>query len=795
MMLGNKANNLIKLRERDFNVPQFEVFSLYSFINEKEDFNKLINNYINSALEEDLDKIKRHIESLNITINLNYKASAYSVRSSASIEDGENNSFAGQFDTYLDVAESELSERMKQCFISMFNSNAIEYINTKHINLTNVDFNVIIQEMVFPDYSGVLFTSNPQGILSESVIVCGEGVGENIVLDKAIVTTYYYNLFDKKYYYEGDNDYLSNSIVEELIEISRKMKDVLGDYLDIEFAIKDKKIYILQARRITTIDDSNVLIMDNSNIVESYPGISLPLTISFAEFVYSEVFKNLCTRILKNKKELNKREKIFSNMVGSYNGRLYYKISNWYEIINCLPFSKKIIPIWQEMLGIKEKTVNESKYRLSIFAKVRTYFDFAYEYLSVPRKMKEIEKLFKKVDDDFNTHILENESKEEIIELYKSIANKLFKVWDITLLNDLYTFINTWLVKNSLKKRFDNYEDITNQLISCNSNIESMKPIKELINLAYAKDKIYIEEWINKKEQYIKKYGDRNIEELKLETETFRTNPELLEKKLDDYVSDMNKLKKLYKNINAKNNVNDNDYDIGFWTRHFLSNCKRGIRNREISRLNRSRIFGMVRSMFLRIGEILYKESKIGNIKDVFYLSIDELFDKEDDMDYKEIIDTRKNEYELYWTLPQYNRIIFSNEEFNKHHTSVNMQKFNYSSSELKGIACSSGIVTGEALVIEKMDDFKEANNKILITKMTDPGWVYYIANAKGIVSEKGSLLSHTAIIARELKVPAVVGIKDCTYNIKTGDIISVDGNTGIIKIVMRNANVENYYV
>ena len=777
MMHGNKANNLIKLYEKGFNVPQFEVFSLYSFIDEKEEFNSMFNNYINSVSENDLDRIKRFIESLNITINLRYKALAYSVRSSASIEDGENNSFAGQFDTFLNVNENELIEKIKQCFISMFNSNAIQYIKTRRINLNNIDFSVIIQEMIFPDYSGILFTSNPQGILSESVIVCGEGVGENIVLDRVDVTTYYYNLFDKNYYYEGDDNYLSNSIIEELIETSKRIKDVLGDYLDIEFAIKDRKIFILQARKITTINDSNVMVMDNSNIVESYPGISLPLTISFAEYVYSEVFKNLCARILKNKKEINKREEIFGNMVGCYNGRLYYKISNWYEIINCLPFRKKIIPIWQEMLGVKEKSINESKFKLSIFAKIRTYFNFAYEYLSVPRKMKK----------------LENESKEQIIQLYKSIANKLFQVWDITLLNDLYTFINTWLVKTRLKKRFENYEDVTNQLISCNSNIESMKPIKELINLAYVRDKISIEEWIKQKKQYIQKYGDRNVEELKLETETFRTNPELLDKKIIDYASNVNDLEMLYKNINEINNVKD--YNIDFWTNHFLGNCKRGIKNREISRLNRSRIFGMVRSMFLRIGEILYNEKKIDNKKDIFYLNINELFDRSDIIDYKEIIDKRKNEYELYWKLPQYNRIIFSNKEFNKHHTSVNMQKINYSDNELKGIACSSGIVTGEALVIEKIDDFKDANNKILITKMTDPGWVYYIANAKGIVSEKGSLLSHTAIISRELKVPAVVGVKNCTHSIRTGDIISIDGNTGIIKIVKRNANVENYYV
>ena len=69
---------------------------------------------------------------------------------------------------------------------------------------------------------------------------------------------------------------------------------------------------------------------------------------------------------------------------------------------------------------------------------------------------------------------------------------------------------------------------------------------------------------------------------------------------------------------------------------------------------------------------------------------------------------------------------------------------------------------------------------------MTDPGWVFLLSNSKGIISEKGSLLSHTAIISRELKIPAVVGVKDAFDLIKDGDIIELDGNTGTIKICER---------
>ena len=74
---------------------------------------------------------------------------------------------------------------------------------------------------------------------------------------------------------------------------------------------------------------------------------------------------------------------------------------------------------------------------------------------------------------------------------------------------------------------------------------------------------------------------------------------------------------------------------------------------------------------------------------------------------------------------------------------------------------------------------------------MTDPGWVFLMISAAGLVVEKGSLLSHTAIIGRELGVPTVVGLPSATVRIKTGDIIKVNGQTGIVEMV-KPANSED---
>ena len=85
-------------------------------------------------------------------------------------------------------------------------------------------------------------------------------------------------------------------------------------------------------------------------------------------------------------------------------------------------------------------------------------------------------------------------------------------------------------------------------------------------------------------------------------------------------------------------------------------------------------------------------------------------------------------------------------------------------------------------MIIDDINKEYDVRGKILVTKQTDPGWVYLLANSAGVVSEKGSLLSHTAIISRELKVPSVVGVPHLMESLKTGDKVELDADSGTIR-------------
>jgi len=105
----------------------------------------------------------------------------------------------------------------------------------------------------------------------------------------------------------------------------------------------------------------------------------------------------------------------------------------------------------------------------------------------------------------------------------------------------------------------------------------------------------------------------------------------------------------------------------------------------------------------------------------------------------------------------------------------------------LKGIGISKGIVTGKAVVIDNPETDEDLSNKILVAQMTDPAWIFLMSRAKGLISEKGSALSHTAIIGRELGIPTVVGVDHATKLVKTGNSIQLNGSTGKVTLLDRD--------
>lgn len=734
-------------------------------------------------------------------------AASFSVRSSAQKEDGAETSFAGLFDTYLQVKKEELPEKIWQCLKSAEKEHVKDYLRHHQMEGEETAIAVIIQVMIPAEKAGVLFTANPNGLLNETVIVVGNGLGDGVVNGTVPVTTYYLKRDEDLSYFEREED----SPVLEATEIAQLVEQVdrLEGYLDCEFAIYQGKVYYLQSRPITTINATQPMIFSNSNLVESYPGLTLPLTETFIQFAYEQVFKGVAWRFSKSTSLLETYRPVFQELVVCINGRMYYHMNHLYSLLQFLPFPKQVLPIWHEMMGFDQQKTTfapQLEKETSTWESLRISGRILREFFAAPKNMRRLDAEFTAVEAYFNQQFHHQMSEKELDELYQALADRVLKNWDVTLVNDLYAFVYTGLLKKVLEK-WGQPSDVAewNQWFSGIPAISSMEPVLALRELAaFVQEhqlvdalrelkeerdlKQFLEQdtsgFSEKFEGYLDQYGDRSLEELKLETQTFRSHPMRLLAQVLLFAEMPPQTKKATLRV-------EGNLSLTGWRKmifQFLGKRARlGIQHRETSRLNRSRIYGMVRTMMVTRGKLAVAKGQLDREEDIFWHRMDEL----DQLD-PQIVASRKHAYAGFKTLPAYGYLVFQGQPFNKAVRQAETVLQTESFTTVIGVPTSNGIITGEVLVVQDPSEVKDgARDKILVTRMTDPGWVFLLTQAKGVIAEKGSLLSHTAIISRELGIPAVVGIKNATEWFRTGDVVELNGNTGVLTLLERKEVVE----
>jgi len=508
-------------------------------------------------------------------------------------------------------------------------------------------------------------------------------------------------------------------------------------------------------------------VLDNSNIVESYPGITLPLTYSYIKRTYNDVFRGLVSSNLKNDEILNKFNPVFENMIESYNGRIYYQINNWYSLIDFMPFSKQFLPLWQDMMGVQNRDVYLGSFHKFTFRqKAKLCVNGAKSVLLLEKSMKRLEEDFALLQESFQKKYSEAPTTDALLALFYEVQSILFDKWHITLVNDMYAIFWTGILKRRLQKKGC---EVTNY-ISGITSLESLKPVRLLLELSkkYGADEGLLAN--PEVADYLKAYGDRCPCELKLEMMTYREQPALLERQIREYAGDPEKLDAMIQNLHAG--------EIAQMKRSYsATRAQLGISRRETSRLDRGRIYGMVRRIFIRIGELLASDGCIKAGRDIFYLTIEEI-ESGDFSGFLGLVERRKEEYAAYEKLPGHERLVFRGEKLIDEKIAKNW------TGSFTGIGTSMGSITAKAVVLESPGEGVDVKGKIIVTKTTDPGWVFLLTMAGGIVAEKGSLLSHTAIVSRELGIPAVVAVENATTVIKTGDILHIDGEAGRVTIV-----------
>ena len=751
--VGGKAYHLSKIR--GCNIPPFIVIPYY-----------------------ELDKKDRVMAYINDFCRKNKK---YAVRSSGIDEDSAENSFAGVNESYLNVSFKDIYEHVMLVKESGKSERATLYRKHNKAENSKGNISVIIQEMVNADFAGVINTVNPvTNDINETVISVCRGLGDKLVDGSVDGTVYYINGIKETVI--GD-DILSFKLKKKLLKLSETVARQTDRFQDIEFAVAKNKVYLLQTRDIATYKGFNPhkvkLIIDNSNIIESYYGITSPLTYSFARDIYAKVYSETLRVGKVRGKIMDSLQDSLSNMLYYYDGKIYYNLKSWYHVTSIFPM-KKSTKYMESMMGVKTSVKENNRVKLNIFDAVKIGVIF----IDKLRKIKSLSDYFvarfNEIAAPYYGHEI-NLPNYELKKLYESIEREIIPEFTTPIINDCAVMFYFGRLKEKAAK-YENATDIANACVNNKGNVESaessriMEGIAEYVNKNEDLKKDFSElseESLFKKyylsenalserlRGYVYKYGARVMNELKLETVTMIENPLLVVRVLKNTLA------------SDKRNCCGSQTEIPKELVKLSQKTRWYVRNRERLRLRRTYIFSVVRNIFLAYGRNYVNEGKIDHAEDIFYLTKDEVLNEAEGM--REIIAERKKQEEVYKTKPYYDRVVF----FENGVLPVSDVSCG---GELCGIPSGAGIVKARVCLLNNPSD-KFILGNIILTKRTDPGWSTLFPQAAGLIVEHGSMLSHSFVVAREMGLPAVVNIPGVTNIVKDGDIVTLDGIKGAVTI------------
>ncbi|WP_315763800.1 PEP/pyruvate-binding domain-containing protein [Bradyrhizobium sp. SZCCHNR2009] len=866
--MGGKGANLRKMTERGLPVPRWlsvgsqhfdrlkeplrdEIAALAvgQFAERSQEFEVLSQRLRAGILAAELD---RTLE-VQIAEFIKDGSSTYAIRSSANQEDSNALSFAGLFDSYLNVPPTEIADHIKKCWLSAFNPSALRYLQQHGLSLASLRMAVVVQEMICAQKSGVMFQANPQGRLDEVVIVAGYGLGEGIVSNRVGVDTIYHDRSSKKTRsvigQKADRldcapsqvggvalvavdeasataPALSEHQISSLLELSERLSAIYDEYQDVEWAIdSDERIWVLQSRPITTIPAGQLQLYDDANVSENFPGVSSPLTISIVQHIYEKMFYNAMLHCGYSDRVLKAASSVFKALVEPIEGRIYYNMTSWRKMLGMLPFGSSLfLPALEDSIGARR---SQTKGRVSglRLSKVRALCLFILKYCLYNRELARYRLRYDRLQQATHKKLEVCAEPAELVEILTEFLDRVLTIDHFGRISDSYLMITLLLLRTFVRKRGLDDEaasSLINGLLVGERDLESVKPVRSLRALArYVSERPDLHEavakaahWETLKRQlrssapvflemcltHIDLYGDRTLAELKLETVTFREAPLRLMALVDECArSGARQEEADARECDIRQSAEDRLLSL-FSSRmdrlliqFLVSNLRRFIRSRELVRLNRARYHGLIRSIVLKLADAWTRVGALKKREDIFCLTATEIIDavKSSALPSSELISSRQlRSAELERRHPIHRLWLKGDIETNiipqilDHDDHFEQAEISEQARILKGTGCCPGRVEGEALVLKSPRYDADARGKILVAESTDPGWVFLIMSASGLIMEKGSLLSHTAIIGREMGIPTIVGVREATSQIRSSSTISMDGNSG--EIVLR---------
>jgi phosphohistidine swiveling domain-containing protein len=883
-LVGGKAFHLMQLAGRGFPVPAFYVLSGEAI---EQTVGQVDQNVSQHETQQIAEAIRQRIEAATIAPPLvdaieSVHQACFSneafvaVRSSAIAEDGSSLSFAGMYESILGVrGRDDLLSAIKRVWMSALSPRVMAY--RQHHGLPPLDSRmaVIVQQMVDAECSGVCFTCEPmtgsrQRVFISSLWGLGEGLVslgfpadsydvdrdsfaiEADVAEKSerLAIDHHSGRLSRVAVSPGDRklDSLSREQIVDVTKAAIEIESMFGEPQDVEFCFsKDGSLSILQSRPVTgrrvpvAIDrqqafPENHIVWDNSNIIESYSGVTTPMTFSFVRRAYSIVYHCFAEVMGISPRVVQQNQDTFENMLGLFHGRVYYNLKNWYRLVRMFPGYDYNRNFMESMMGVKASlSLEEPPAPISIWRRWLVEFPAllkllarsGWNFLRIRTIVSQFEQHFYHHHDQWVQIDFDKIAPHELARMYEQMERKMLWNWKAPIINDFYVMVFYGVLRKMCVRWCDDENaSLQNGLLCGEGGLRSDEPAKLLIRMTQLvrKDKT-LEDLIRHQSieslpeliasdhhfgefnklvtRYLDEFGLRCANELKLESYSYREQPHRLYQLIREYLIaeddsrlDVGAIERREQELrkSAERQVRERLANSGGWLPRrwlfgwVLKNARLGVRNRENMRFARTRIYGILRRMLRSVGQQFADRGILDDREDVFYLTLDEVWSYVKGTavttDLRGLANLRRSAYDAYRkeNVPPADR--FETYDLPYHGNSIAAVETNRSNDHaLSGIGCCPGVVRGTVQLVDDPACESGFDGDILAAERTDPGWVPLFPAFSGILIERGSVLSHSAIVAREMGIPTIVGIRGLTQQIQSGQRVVMDGHNGRVEI------------
>lgn len=851
ILVGGKGANLGELSHiNGINVPEGFCISTEAYKMAVEN-NPSVNNLLKqlSYLKSDnrdkiialSSEIRQNIESITIPQSIQDEVThflsifgentPYAVRSSATAEDLPTASFAGQQDTYLNIIGKEsILKHISKCWASLFTERAVVYRMQNGFSHHTVYLSVVVQKMVFPQVSGILFTADPVTSNRKTLSIDASfGLGEALVsglvnadnykvrngeiINKMVSAkklaidalkeggTYEHPLAPE----QQTTQALTDKQILSLARIGQKIADHFGQPQDIEWCMADDTFYIVQSRPITTLfpvpeatdKEKHVYVSVGHQQMMTDPmrplGLSLWQLTAFRPMfkaggrLFVDIMPNLVTPVQRTAilNAMEQHDPLIKDALVTLIER-----GDFLEPIpadepvsankNSLPeaFQSPIednSAIANDLINRSEVSVRELKHNIESISG-EALFDFILEDLQKLRKSLLDPKSMEVIMAAINASAWLNEKiaswlgeKNVADTLSQSVPNNITSAMGLELL-DVADVIRPYPDLIAYLQQTKN-DDFLTEITNFNGGKEAQQAI-------YA---------------YLNKYGMRCVGEIDVTRTRWSEKPTILIPmilgNIKNFGAGASKQKfeqgrqealKKEQELLAKLRLLPDGEQKASEVARVIGILRNFIGYREYPKYSIISHLSVYKQGLMKEAQRLQEEKVIYEKEDVFFLTFDEFREtvRTGQVNYA-LIQNRKNEFSKYEKLTP-PRVITSDGEI----ITGKYKRENLPAGAIVGLPVSSGIVEGRARVILNIEDAVLEEEDILVTSFTDPSWTPLFVSIKGLVTEVGGLMTHGAVIAREYGLPAVVGVENVTGLIKDGQRIRVNGTDGYVEIL-----------